>query len=198
MQFLLTGGSCAARLYLVWRELLEFQQLRHLDFYFGDERCVSPDSYDSSYGLAIHSLLKSGVPQTCRAFRMEVNDPNVCSAVARYDQALPESIDVLLLGVGEDGHIACLFPGSTALHEKQRRVAYVNCGKQLHNRMTITQVVISHSKSVYLLAAGDTKTTVLNLALQSKEDFDRIPARLVLGANCLFDTPLSDHVFHGY
>ena len=195
---MLTGGRCAARLYLAWRELLEFQQLKHVDFYFGDERCVSPDSDESNYGLAIRSLFKFGVPQKCRVFRMEANDPDVCSAVARYDQALPAYIDVLLLGVGEDGHIASLFPGSAALHEKHRRVAYVNCGKQLHNRMTITPVVISHAKSIYVLAAGDTKTAVLSLALQSRADFDRIPARLVLGANWLFDAPLSDQIFHGY
>jgi 6-phosphogluconolactonase len=91
-------------------------------FYFGDERCVSPDHPESNYGMAMRTLFKQGVPKGCSVFRMEADGSDREAAALQYSEMLPDKIDLLLLGVGEDGHIASLFPGSEALQEVARCV----------------------------------------------------------------------------
>ena len=77
---------------------------------FGDERCVPPDHDESNYGMAMQTLFSHGVPIECSVFRMEADAIDIEAAEQRYADLLPDSIDVILLGVGEDGHIASLFP----------------------------------------------------------------------------------------
>jgi 6-phosphogluconolactonase len=112
---MLTGGRSAARLYRAWSNLPAFQQMTGVSFYFGDERCVLPDHAESNYGMAMQTLFPRGVPVGCTVFRMEADDTDIEMAAQRYADILPDSIDILLLGVGEDGHIASLFPNSAAL-----------------------------------------------------------------------------------
>jgi 6-phosphogluconolactonase len=119
---MLTGGRSAARLYKTWCDLPSFQQMTGLSFYFGDERCVPPDHAESNYGLVMRTLFPHGVQTGCSVFRMEAEATDQEAAAQRYADLLPESIDVLLLGVGEDGHIASLFPNSDSLQERKRRV----------------------------------------------------------------------------
>ena len=107
---MLTGGGSAARLYKAWRDLPAFQQMIGVSFYFGDERCVPPDHEESNFGMVIQVLFPQGVPTGCSVFRMEADATNLETAAQRYADLLPDSIDVILLGVGEDGHIASLFP----------------------------------------------------------------------------------------
>ena len=184
---MLTGGRCAMRLYSAWRVLPEFQHLRHVNFYFGDERCVPPSDEASNHGLAMTYLFNSGIPETCSVLRMEADDPDYDSAAMRYDEMLPGHIDVLLLGVGVDGHIASLFPRSAELNEKNRRVVYANSRKWKHGRLTITPEVIAHARSIYVLAAGEQKLAVFSRATKNKMDYYNVPARLVLDAIWLFN-----------
>ena len=81
-----------------------------MSFYFGDERCVPPDHDESNYGMEMQTLFSHGVPIECSVFRMEADAIDIEAAAQRYADLLPDSIDVILLGVGEDGHIASLFP----------------------------------------------------------------------------------------
>jgi 6-phosphogluconolactonase len=189
---MLTGGRNAVLLYQAWSELLLFQQLKDVSFYFGDERCVPPDDANSNYGMAMRSLFQRGVPADCSVFRMEADDPDLEAAALRYGDALPAKLDVILLGVGEDGHIASLFPGSAALHEKHRRVMSIIGPKPPHQRLTITPSVIAQAKYVFVLAAGAAKAAVLSDALQAPNDFDIMPARLVLNATWLLDAELPE------
>lgn len=185
---MLTGGRSAACLYEVWRDLPAFQQMTGVRFYFGDERCVPPDHSDSNYGLAIQTLFKHGVPAGCSVFRMEADAKNLEGAAQRYADLLPDSIDVLLLGVGEDGHIASLFPNSTALQERSRRIIPITGPKPPFERLTITPPVIAQAKSIFVLATGPAKAAVLSMACQSPGNFNLVPARLVLDATWLLDT----------
>lgn len=153
----LTGGRSAERLYTSWARLPEFSQTSGIRFYFGDERCVPPDHLESNYAMVMRSLFNRGVPNSCSVFRMEAEDSDREAAAQRYAEALPEKVDVLLLGVGEDGHIASLFPGSTALHEVGRRVLPVSGPKPSFERLTITPSVIAQARSVFVLAAGTAK-----------------------------------------
>lgn len=187
---MLTGGRSAERLYTSWAALPAFRQMSGVRFYFGDERSVPPDHPESNYGMAMRSLFHGGLPSGCTLFRMQADDPDREAAALRYDQALPEKVDVLLLGVGEDGHIASLFPGSAALQEVGRRVAPVIGSRPPHERLTITPPVIAQARMVYVLAAGAAKAQVLVKALQETGDSDTLPACLVLNATWLLDTPL--------
>ncbi len=187
---MLTGGRSAERLYRVWGALPSFSDLRSVRFFFGDERCVLPDSLDSNFGLAMRTLFARGVPRGCSVVRMEAEDPDRESASMRYERLLPSKMDVLLLGVGEDGHVASLFPGACALDEAVRRVVPVLGTKAPSARLTVTPPVIEHSASVFVLANGEGKAAVLRRMVAGANDFHVLPACLVRKATWLLDVPL--------
>lgn len=187
---MLTGGRSAERLYTAWAELPAFRQMAGVQFYFGDERCVPPDHPESNYRMVMRALFNQGVPTGCSVFRIEADALDLEAAALRYEHVLPEKVDLLLLGVGEDGHIASLFPGSVVLQEVDRRVVRITGSKPPHERLTITPLVIARAKSVFVLATGAAKAQILVKALQMAGDFDILPACLVLNAIWLLDTPL--------
>jgi 6-phosphogluconolactonase len=186
---MLTGGRSAERLYSAWAELPAFRQMVGVQFYFGDERSVPPDHLESNYGMAMRTLFNQGIPAGCSVFRMEADDADRDAAALRYEDVLPDNIDVLLLGVGEDGHIVSLFPNSATLHEPDRRVIPITGPTPPHERLTITPPVITQANSIFVLAAGAAKAQILEKALQEVDDFDNMPVRLVLRATWLLDTP---------
>lgn len=184
---ILTGGRAAEAMYCAWTLLPEFSNLRNVNFYFGDERCVSHNESDSNYNLVMRSLFANGVPKTCTIYRMEADSGDATESADSYSRALPMHIDILLLGVGEDGHIASLFPHSSALHESGRRVVFVIGPKPPIRRLTITPPVIRQASSVFVLAHGRAKAAVLARALREPDDIDTLPARMVLAANWIVD-----------
>lgn len=177
---MLTGGRSAERLYAAWAGLPGFQQMSCVQFYFGDERCVSPEHSESNYGMVMRTLFARGVPDGCSVSRMEAEDINREEAALRYEQGLPQGVDILLLGVGEDGHIASLFPQHAMLKEVVRRVMPVTGPKPPFDRLTITPSVVTQAGAIFVLAAGGVKAQILANALQMPEDFDTMPARLAL------------------
>jgi 6-phosphogluconolactonase len=187
---MLTGGTSAKRLYRSWAMMKEFVSLRGVRFYFGDERCVSPDHADSNYGMALRFLFADGVPETCCVLRVEAEDSDRDGAASRYGAQLPERIDVLLLGVGEDGHIASLFPGSSTLMERSRRVIHTLGPKRPFERLTITPPVVEGAKFVFVLAPGRAKADVLAKVFQKPGDVMGCPACMVLRGTWLLDSPL--------
>ena len=108
---MLTGGSTAKRLYAYWSDT-KFLEQRKIDYYFGDERCVPTDQPDSNYCMVQQTISQERVPKGGRIFRMDVEMNDLEMASKKYENLLPESIDILLLSVGSDGHIASLFPNS--------------------------------------------------------------------------------------
>jgi 6-phosphogluconolactonase len=184
---MLTGGRSAAQLYMVWRDLPAFQQMTGVNFYFGDERCVPPDHSESNYGMAMQTLFPNGVPTGCAVFRMEADATDQEAAALRYSDLLPDSIEVLLLGVGEDGHIASLFPNNASLQESKRRVLPITGPKPPFKRLTITPQVIAKARSVFVLATGSAKAAMLCAALNNPNDIAALPARLTLSGTWLMD-----------
>jgi len=191
---MLTGGRCAERFYTAWAKLLPTRTVGDVRFYFGDERCVPPDHSESNYGMVVKTLFARGIPEGCTIFRMEADDVDREAAALRYAKALPDSIDILLLGVGEDGHIASLFPKSPALLEFHRRVVLVSSPKPPHERLTITPPVIAQAKYIFVLAAGRAKAQVLVKALRQESNVAAMPVRMVLDATWLLDTSLLKEV----
>lgn len=187
---MLTGGRSAEQLYLEWTELPAFQNLRDVKFYFSDERCVPPEHPDSNYGLAMRTLFSRGRPRGCAIVRMEAESTDRDAAAIYYDRQLPEKLDVLLLSVGEDGHIASLFPNGDALREIRRRVVPVAARKPPYDRLTVTPRVIAQAEHIFVLAIGAAKAAVFRQAQVAQQEIDDLPARLVLRGTWLLNTPL--------
>lgn len=187
---MLTGGRSAERLYTVWRNLSSFGGMHSVTFFFGDERCVPSDDSASNYGLAMRTLFGRGIPPGCSVLRMEADDADRECASLRYESLLPNKIHILLLGVGEDGHIASLFPGGAALGERSRKVLSVIGDKAPRERMTISPIVIEQSSTIFVLADGKEKAAVLRRVLATPNDHFALPACLVKDAIWLLDTEL--------
>lgn len=189
---LLTGGRSAERLYTAWGGMDAFFGLTDVTFYFGDERCVAPDHPDSNYGLAKRTLFARGIPRGCHVVRMEAVDPDRDSAARRYGELLPDRIDVVLFGVGDDGHIASLFPGSKSLGEARLKVLPVSGPKPPRERLTITPRVIAAAGDVFFLAPGWGKSRIFDRVSASTEESRSLPARLPASAVWLLDDHPAD------
>lgn len=184
---MLTGGNTAPRLYAHWAKTSSLP-MDHMHFFFGDERCVDPDHADSNYALVMKTLLPNGVPSGCTIERMRTENIDREVAALAYEKTLPEEIDILLLSMGTDGHVASLFPNSTALRSGQRRVVNVAGPKSSHERLTITPNVIASAKKVFLLVTGAEKGKVLSNALKSPKDFMSLPVCLTMNGTWLLDS----------
>jgi 6-phosphogluconolactonase len=182
----LAGGTTPKSAY----ELLAAERLdwERVDFYFGDERCVPPDHPDSNYRMACGALVRPGGPRQERIHRARAELDDREAAAAEYEAVLPAALDALVLGIGEDGHTASLFPGSEAVHEEKRRVRVIRGAKPPPWRLTITPPVIRAARKVLVLAAGGGKADAVARALKPG-DFAEVPARLAArdGATWLLD-----------
>ena len=185
---MLTGGRSASQLYKTWVKFMDSStQLSNINFYFGDERCVPPDHMDSNHRMVMRDLFPDGIPPRAELNRMVAEDTTDLEAAAdHYSELLPDELDVLLLSVGEDGHIASLFPHSAALHESNRQVVPITGPKAPYQRLTITPKVIQSARHVFVMAVGEQKKAVYEKALQDPEGIDSLPARLVLNKNWIF------------
>jgi 6-phosphogluconolactonase len=150
--------------------------------YFGDERCVPPMTPENNAFMAISRLFPDGVPAGVTVHRMcGEEDPD--SAAQAYESLLPPRIDILLLGMGDDGHTASIFPGSVALDEEQRRVMPVIGHKPPMQRLTITPMVIREARHLLVMAQGEEKADAVRWALIEH----RVPASLAAQGDWLLD-----------
>jgi 6-phosphogluconolactonase len=189
LSVMLTGGRSARALYAAWAASPKFFATDNVDYYLGDERCVPADHEDSNSGMVMRDLFGRGVPPGCRFFPMAV-DGDKESRALDYEKLLPERLDVLLLSVGEDGHVASLFPGGSALAEEGRRVVPVSGPKAPHDRLTITPNVIRNARAVFLLVRGEQKARLLESVLAGGQSRS-LPVSLALDATWLLDTPIT-------
>ena len=158
-------------------------------FTFGDERCVPPDDPQSNYRMARESLFVPGaVPQkSVMRMRGEI-DPHLAAqeyqdgltVLATQQSEVIYRHDLILLGVGDDGHTASLFPGTSAVDEKLRSVVANFVPKVNAWRITFTFPLISQARHICFLANANKNTGLLNEVLQGDQDF---PAARVAPAN---------------
>ncbi len=179
-------GSCAVALAggrtpePVYRELATGSEIdwTRVEVFFSDERAVPPDHADSNYRM-VHRALLGRVPiPPERVHRMEAERPDRESAAREYEASLPPRLDLLLLGMGPDGHTASLFPGSAVLEERTRLVVPVLGAKPPAGRLTITPPVIQAARWVAVLATGGDKAAMVARAIEGPLAPTAVPAQL--------------------
>jgi len=189
----LAGGRTPQGLYrLLARRYRRVLPWPATDVFFGDERCVPPEDPESNYALASESLLSHVpvAPRRVHRLRGELRPPS--KEAERYSRAIgplppladpPEArFDLVLLGVGPDGHTASLFPGDPALKERRRTVVAVRRPGQppLVPRLTLTLPALASSREVCFLVSGSEKAAAVGSIFRSFPDGDaRFPASLV-------------------
>ena len=177
------GGRTPARLYALlasdgYREKIDWSRVTIL---FADERAVSPAHPDSNYRLVRAALIgPAGIPEeNVRRMRGEVSG---LQAEARdYEAFLLEPIDLLVLGVGSDGHIASIFPGTSAAEKDEdgRVVVVTNSPKPPPSRLTLTPRAIREAREVAVMVSGPDKAEVVAQALTGEGKPSLVPARWV-------------------
>lgn len=181
----LTGGNTPRGVYSQLagfsRNLIEWQRV-HL--YWGDERMVPPEHVDSNYRMAKETLLEHiDIPrENIHRIRGEINP---AAAAVEYAALLKEKFhheprfDLMLLGVGKDGHTASLFPGTKAVVEKKKLVAEVFVRKLDSWRVTLTLPVINNARQIMFLVAGKSKAEILKKIIRAEPPTTDLPASLV-------------------
>jgi len=184
--FVLSGGTTPRLLY---EELAEEPHASRVDWqrthlFWGDERCVPSDSPDSNYSLALQTLISqvdvpassihripttTGTPQAAASAYETTLRAFFQSSAARNSSSPFPSFDLILLGMGADGHTASLFPGDLALEEKTDWVVAVegSSASPPVPRITLTLPVINEAKCVLFLVSGSNKLKVLQEILNN-------------------------------
>jgi 6-phosphogluconolactonase len=182
----LAGGSTPEATYeILARDYADELDWSKVHVFFGDERTVPPEHEDSNYRMANETLL-SHVP-VGSVHRMRGELPPA-EAAAAYEEELrkffgtsdePPRLDLILLGIGEDGHTASLFPETSALEIHDRWVVANPVLKLETTRLTLTVPVINCARSVNFLVAGEGKAEALKQILEGDADPQQYPAKLV-------------------
>ncbi len=183
----LSGGSTPRDLHLRLASppLVDQVDWSRVHVFFGDERCVPPEDARSNYRMALETLLSTAPipPQHIHRMRGEL-PPEI--AAQDYEGELreffddePPSLDLILLGMGDNGHTASLFPGLTAVHEQQRWVVAEYVDEVGMWRLTLTPVVLNLAREVLFLVAGAAKAAMLRRVLQGPYSPGELPAQVV-------------------
>jgi 6-phosphogluconolactonase len=194
----LSGGSTPRRLYQLlagppWDDRIDWGRL---EVFWGDERCVRPDHPDSNYRMTREALLTRVPVPPAHVHRIEAERPDHDAAARDYQAALarvlgvdaggePPSLDLVLLGMGPDGHTASLFPHTAALRETTRWVAANFVPKFNADRITFTYPTINRAREVLFLVCGADKADVLRDVREGPADPQRLPSQGVRPAGVL-------------
>lgn len=176
----LAGGTTPKRCYEL---LARKQQLPwgRVSVLFGDERCVPPDDPESNYLMAKQALLDRVAPATVYRMPAELGPDEGAAEYARViERLLPP--DVVVLGVGEDGHTASLFPGHPALRSKGVAIGIYDSPKPPPKRVTLTLPVLQAARRVIILATGAGKAEAVAKAKRGE-----VPSGMIPDARWLID-----------
>ncbi len=184
----LSGGSTPKALYslLATRPAgtLPWNEIR---FFWGDERHVPPDHPDSNYRMANEAMLSLVKLNPQNVFRVKAENPDASAAAADYEQVLRRAFrlgageiprfDLILLGLGPDGHTASLFPRTEALHENARLVVSNYVDKFKTDRITLTYPVLNKAAKVMFLVSGKDKAATLASVFDPDSSPEEFPAK---------------------
>lgn len=191
----LAGGSTPKTLYQL---LASDRYKRDIDwsktfFFFGDERNVLPDAEESNFRMANENLLQPLQIFGKNIFRWQTEIGRAEKIAENYETKIKEffgykddsagivfpRFDLVLLGMGDDGHTASLFPFTTALQETKRIAVANRVEKLITNRLTLTFPVINNSANAFFLVSGESKAEALKEVLQGEVQPDKFPAQSV-------------------
>jgi 6-phosphogluconolactonase len=165
----------------------------NLEIFWGDERFVPLSSEESNAGVAMRTFLDTVAVDPLRVHAWDTSDTTPGASADAYDALVRERVpgpnggfprfDLVLLGMGDDGHTASLFPGTTALGERTR-VAVANPVEKLNTtRLTLTAPVINAARTVVFLMAGAGKASRLAEVIDGPRETDRLPSQLIAPDN---------------
>jgi 6-phosphogluconolactonase len=191
----LAGGSTPRSLYRLlvdpaapYRAATDW---RRIHFFWGDERHVPPDHPESNYRMAREALLDPLAVPRESVHRIPAELPEAAAAAAEYESELRAffalsadgahlpRFDYVLLGLGEEGHTASLFPGSPALGETRRLVVAPWVEAKRSFRITLTPPALSNAKRITFLVAGESKAAALHEVLEGERRPERYPAQAI-------------------
>ncbi len=189
----LAGGSTPKKLYALlagepYRSQIDWASV---EVFWGDERCVPPDSEDSNFHMAQEALLSKVPIPASQIHRMPADQPDHETASQAYTAEIRRtfgtdgipSFDLIQLGIGPEGHTASLFPHQASLHEQQRLVMPVTVPKPPPERLTFTPPLLNAARHVLFLVAGAEKADVVHAILEGEYQPDEYPAQIVRPTN---------------
>lgn len=189
----LAGGSTPKSLYtLLASDTKPFRgqvPWNKVHFFWGDERHVPPDHPDSNYRMVQERLLSQVPVPPDNVHRILTENPDADEAAQEYEQVLREffelrspslpRFDLVLLGMGPDGHTASLFPGTNVIHEQTRLVAAPWVEKQNTYRVTLTPPVLNNAACIIFLVSGSEKAETLQAVLEGDPESERFPVQII-------------------
>jgi 6-phosphogluconolactonase len=185
----LAGGSTPKNLYTLIAANASTLPWNQMFFFFGDERHVPPDDADSNYRMVKETLLSKAPIPPANVFRIPAENPDAATAAEAYEQTLRKffalapgefpRFDLILLGIGPDGHTASLFPETAGLQEKSRLVVANWVEKLNTSRITLTLPVLNAARCVAFLVSGIDKAEALHEVLEGNAPAEKYPSKLV-------------------
>lgn len=195
-ELVLSGGSTPKALYglLVDDPALRSQvPWEKMHLFFGDERHVKPEDPQSNYRMAWEAMISKSPLKPEQVTRVKAENPNAEDAAKDYEQAIRTyfkladgqfpRFDLVLLGMGSEGHVASLFPGTKALRENRRIVVHNWVGKVLMDRITLTAPAINNARHIISMVTGADKCPALTAVLERVYEPDQLPAQLIQPVN---------------
>jgi 6-phosphogluconolactonase len=188
----LAGGSTPKLLYslLVNEPTLRSQvPWDKMHVFFGDERHVKPDHPDSNFRMASETMFSKSPLKPEQVTRIKGEYPEAENAAKEYDQYLRTyyklaegqfpRFDLVLLGMGSEGHTLSIFPGTKALRETRRIAVHNWVGKVLMDRITLTAPAVNNAANVIFMVTGADKAPALTAVLERFYEPDQLPAQLI-------------------
>ena len=182
----LAGGSTPTSTYrfLATEEFASRIDWTCIHIFFGDERCVPPDHHQSNYRMAWDSFLRH-VPIPEKQIHRIQGELDVEVVARKYEYGLRDHVaaypvfDLVLLGLGSDGHTASIFPGTEAIHEETRWVLPVYHQQQATWRISLTPAFIQRAQQVTFIVSGEEKAEIIRQVLHGPYQPDLIPAQMI-------------------
>lgn len=185
----LSGGSTPKKIYSMLAEKTNSDSIfwSKTKLWWGDERCVPPDSPDSNYRMAQEVLLDHVPIHQNHIFRIHGESENLDHTCQIYTKYFPQSPDLNILGIGADGHTASLFPGKASLDIEGEIYLPAEGAFEPKQRITMSKDMLRRPKQTLVLASGESKQEALKQVFTIEGDYHEIPARLVKQADWFVD-----------
>jgi 6-phosphogluconolactonase len=192
----LSGGSTPKVVYALLaenpalRNSLPWDKMR---VFFGDERHVGPGHADSNFQMAADAMLSKVPLQPKQIHRIKGEYPDAAQAAVEYEATIRREFglkdgefprfDLVLLGMGSEGHTLSLFPGTKALHEMQRIVTRNWVGKLYTERITLTAPAANNAANIIFMITGADKACALKAVLEGPHEPEQLPAQMIQPSN---------------